>query len=58
MLVLAIGAGREYALANDVSRPGNRFTGMGAFGKALTDAQIWDLVRFMRSLRDTAPAGK
>src|SRR5579863_1417061 len=30
---------------------GNRFTGMSAFGKSLTDSQIWDLVRFIRSLR-------
>lgn len=37
---------------------GNRFTGMGAFGKTLTDEQIWDLVRYIRSLRDSAPAGK
>jgi mono/diheme cytochrome c family protein len=34
---------------------GDRFTGMGAFGKSLTDSQIWDLVRFIRSLRETAP---
>jgi len=34
---------------------GNRFTGMGAFGKSLTDSQIWDLVRFIRSLRETTP---
>jgi len=41
-----------------IIRNGNRFTGMGAFGKTLTDDQIWDLVRFVRSLRDSAPAGK
>ncbi|MGA7794789.1 MAG: cytochrome c [Candidatus Acidiferrales bacterium] len=41
-----------------IIRNGNRFTGMGAFGKTLTDAQIWDLVRFVRSLHDAAPAGK
>ena len=41
-----------------IIRNGNRFTGMGAFGKTLTDDQIWDLVRYVRSLRDAAPAGK
>jgi mono/diheme cytochrome c family protein len=41
-----------------IIRNGNRFTGMGAFGKTLSDEQIWDLVRFVRSLRDAAPAGK
>lgn len=41
-----------------IIKNGNRYTGMGAFGKSLTDDQIWDLVRYVRSLRDTAPAGK
>jgi mono/diheme cytochrome c family protein len=41
-----------------IIRNGNRFTGMGAFGKTLSDEQIWDLVRFVRSLRGAAPAGK
>ena len=41
-----------------IIRNGNRYTGMGAFGKTLTDDQIWDLVRFVRSLRDAAPTGK
>ena len=27
------------------------------FGKTLTDDQIWDLVHYIRSLRDTNPAG-
>jgi len=41
-----------------IIRNGNRYTGMGAFGKTLTDDQIWDLVRYVRSLRNTAPAAK
>jgi mono/diheme cytochrome c family protein len=41
-----------------IIRNGNRYTGMGAFGKTLTDGQIWDLVRYVRSLREAAPAGK
>ncbi len=41
-----------------IIRNGNRYTGMGAFGKSLSDGQIWDLVRYVRSLRDQAPAGK
>jgi mono/diheme cytochrome c family protein len=41
-----------------IIRNGNRYTGMGAFGKSLSDDQIWDLVRYVRSLRETAPAGK
>jgi mono/diheme cytochrome c family protein len=41
-----------------IIRNGNRYTGMGAFGKTLSDSQIWDLVRYVRSLRDTAPAAK
>jgi mono/diheme cytochrome c family protein len=41
-----------------IIRNGNRYTGMGAFGKTLTDGEIWDLVRYVRSLRDAAPAGK
>jgi mono/diheme cytochrome c family protein len=41
-----------------IIRNGNRYTGMGAFGKTLTDSQIWDLVHYVRSLRDAAPAGK
>ncbi len=41
-----------------IIRNGNRYTGMGAFGKTLTDDQIWDLVHYVRSLRDAAPAGK
>jgi mono/diheme cytochrome c family protein len=41
-----------------IIRNGNRFTGMGAFGKTLTDGQIWDLVHYVRSLRDAPPAGK
>jgi mono/diheme cytochrome c family protein len=41
-----------------IIRNGNRYTGMGAFGKTLTDDQIWDLVHYVRSLRDVTPAGK
>jgi mono/diheme cytochrome c family protein len=41
-----------------IIRNGNRFTGMGAFGKTLTDDQIWDLVHYVRSLGNAAPAGK
>ena len=41
-----------------IIRNGNRYTGMGAFGKTLTDGEIWDLVRYVRSLRDAAPVGK
>jgi mono/diheme cytochrome c family protein len=41
-----------------VIRNGNRFTGMGAFGKSLSDDQIWDLVRYVRSLPDSGAAGK
>jgi mono/diheme cytochrome c family protein len=41
-----------------IIKNGNRYTGMGAFGKSLTDEQIWDLVRYVRSLREAAPAGK
>ena len=41
-----------------IIRNGNRYTGMGAFGKTLTDDQIWDLVHYVRSLRDVPPAGK
>ena len=41
-----------------IIKNGNRYTGMGAFGKTLSDGQIWDLVRFVRSLRKTAPATK
>ena len=37
---------------------GTRYTGMGAFGKSLSDDQIWDLVRYIRSLRNSSPAGK
>jgi mono/diheme cytochrome c family protein len=35
-----------------IIRNGNRYTGMGAFGKSLSDEQIWDLVHYVRSLRD------
>jgi mono/diheme cytochrome c family protein len=41
-----------------IIKNGNRFTGMGAFGKSLGDNQIWDLVRYIRSLRDAVPARK
>lgn len=41
-----------------IIKNGNRYTGMGAFGKTLSDIQIWDLVRYVRSLRNAAPAGK
>lgn len=37
---------------------GTRYTGMGAFGKSLSDEQIWDLVHYIRSLRNTSPAAK
>lgn len=37
---------------------GTRYTGMGAFGKSLTNDQIWDLVRYVRSLREPVPAAK
>lgn len=35
-----------------IIRNGNRYTGMGAFGKSLSDNQIWDLVHYVRSLQD------
>lgn len=41
-----------------IIRNGNRYTGMGAFGKTLSDEQIWDLVHYVRSMRDQPPAGK
>ena len=41
-----------------IIKNGNRFTGMGAFGKTLSDGEIWDLVRYVRSLRGAAPARK
>ena len=37
---------------------GNRYSGMGAFGKSLSDEQIWDLVHYIRSLREPAPGEK
>jgi mono/diheme cytochrome c family protein len=40
-----------------IIRNGNRYTGMAGFGKTLTDDQIWDLVHYVRSLRDANPAG-
>jgi mono/diheme cytochrome c family protein len=33
-----------------IIRNGNRYTGMGAFAKSLSDEQIWDLVHYVRSL--------
>jgi mono/diheme cytochrome c family protein len=41
-----------------IIRNGNRYTGMGAFGKTLSDVQIWDLVRYVRSLRKAATTAK
>jgi mono/diheme cytochrome c family protein len=41
-----------------IIRNGNRYTGMGAFGKTLSDGQIWDLVRYVRSLRKAATTAK
>jgi len=41
-----------------IIRNGNRYTGMGAFGKSLSDDQIWDLVHYVRSLREASPDGK
>lgn len=41
-----------------IIRNGNRYSGMGAFGKSLSDQQIWDLVRFVRSLREPAAGVK
>jgi mono/diheme cytochrome c family protein len=41
-----------------IIRNGNRYTGMGAFGKSLSDEQIWDLVHYVRSLGEANPAGK
>ena len=41
-----------------IIRNGNRYSGMGAFSKSLSDEQIWDLVHYIRSLREPAPAGK
>lgn len=39
-----------------IIRNGNRYTGMGAFGKSLSDEQIWDLVHYVRSLSNESPA--
>jgi mono/diheme cytochrome c family protein len=39
-----------------IIRNGNRYTGMGAFGKSLSDEQIWDLVHYVRSLSSESPA--
>lgn len=41
-----------------IIRNGNRYTGMGAFGKSLSDDQIWNLVHYVRSLRDTGSGTK
>jgi mono/diheme cytochrome c family protein len=41
-----------------IIRNGNRYTGMGGFGKSLSDGQIWDLVRYVRSLGTSSPTGK
>ena len=41
-----------------IIRNGNRYTGMGAFGKSLSDDQIWDLVHYIRTLSETGPGGK
>jgi mono/diheme cytochrome c family protein len=41
-----------------IIRNGNRYTGMGAFGKSLSDEQIWDLVHYVRSLGEANPPGK
>ena len=39
-----------------IIRNGNRYTGMGAFGKSLSDEQIWDLVHYVRSLASASPS--
>jgi mono/diheme cytochrome c family protein len=41
-----------------IVRNGIRFTGMGAFGKSLSDPQIWELVHYIRSLNETPSASK
>lgn len=45
-----------------IIRNGNRYTGMGGFGKSLSDEQIWDLVHYIRSLgarpSETPPGAK
>ena len=41
-----------------IIRNGNRYTGMGGFGKSLGDQQIWDLVHYVRSLADVGSPGK
>lgn len=41
-----------------IIRNGNRYTGMGAFGKSLSDEQIWDLVHYVRSLGESNPGAK
>ena len=33
-----------------IIKNGNRYTGMGGFGKSLSDQQIWELVHYVRSL--------
>jgi mono/diheme cytochrome c family protein len=40
-----------------IIRNGNRYTGMGGFGKSLSDEQIWDLVHYVRSLGSASPSG-
>lgn len=41
-----------------IIRNGNRYTGMGAFGKSLSDEQIWGLVHYVRSLGEANPANQ
>lgn len=41
-----------------IIKNGNRYTGMGGFGKSLSDEQIWDLVHYVRSLASQNPAQK
>ena len=41
-----------------IIKNGNRYTGMGGFGKSLSDEQIWDLVHYVRSLASLNPAQK
>jgi len=41
-----------------IIRNGNRYTGMGGFGKSLSDQQIWELVHYVRSLRNPGPSAK
>jgi len=41
-----------------IVKNGVRFSGMPAFGKVQNDKEIWDLVRYVRSLGTAAPKSK